>query len=344
MKPKTRVTLDDIAVKAKCSKAVVSRALRDKYGVKPETRSRIQVIALEMGYDFKNIYKRGKQSNKNKVDHICVVITRTDYMNDDFYGKIIYGIENSLSNLHIEFYLSILENINQQELVMNLQRIKAKGAIIIGLISYRSVAAILSSGMPVVLVDTLHTGLKVDRLSANNYMGAHEATEYLIENGHRNLAFIGNASFSSNFSDRYRGFKESIRRHSDLLIRDFSIIEGQDKSDVLMNLSHVQQMLLEAPKPLAVLCANDRIAFQLYELADQLHLAIPDDVSLIGFDDVEKGEWVTPKLTSVHIPKFELGQEAVRMLMQRIEQKSSVTQVLQLDTTLTKRASVKNVT
>ncbi|MBQ8732532.1 MAG: LacI family DNA-binding transcriptional regulator [Oscillospiraceae bacterium] len=338
-----RITLDDIARKVNVSKAVVSRALRDKYGVNPETRSRILIAAVELGYDFKNIGRSAATKTPHKGDRICVVVSRTDYMKDDFYGRIIYGIENVLHENQEEFYLSILENEADQEVAVNLRKIRAKGVIVVGLVNYQNIAAILSSGVPVVLVDTLYTDMRVDRISANNFMGGLEAAEHLIQCGHRQLAFVGDIHFSTNFNDRYRGFCKALEDHRELGITDISVTGAYTDPILLIDLEGLYRLIAGTVEPVGIVCANDNIAFEIYRIAEEMGRSIPQDISVIGFCNTEKCGWASPKLTSVEIPKLELGKQAVWMMMDRIARKDTPAQLRQLDTTLEKRDSVADI-
>jgi len=337
-----RVTLDDIARKTNVSKAVVSRALRDKYGVNPETRSRILIAAVELGYDFKNLGK-SILTKSQKSDPICIVIKRADYMKDDFYGRIVHGIENILHEKQEKFCLSILEDEPNQEVAVNLREICAKGVIVVGLVSYQNVASILASGLPVVLVDTLHTEMRVDRISANNFMGGFEAAEHLIKHGHKDLAFVGDIHFSTNFNDRYRGFCRALERYQELGLKDISVTGQHNNPDLLIDLDGLYRLIAGSVQPIGIVCANDNIAFEAYRIAEELGRSIPQDISVVGFCNIEKCSWVSPKLTSIEIPKLELGKQAVWMMIERIARKDNPFQWRQLDTTLEERDSVADL-
>ena len=343
---KGRVTMADIAEKLGLSKGVVSRALRDQYGVNPNTKNRIVSTALEMGYNFKSLHSR-RDTAPVPMDRICVIINRSDYLNDPFYGEILAGVENALSERRYEFYLSVLENISVEQLADTLAHTKARGIIMIGLFLFSNIAETMSHELPVVLVDACLIHLYVDRVFCNNFMAGYEATRHLIDAGHRRLAFIGDVAFSGVMEERYRGYRHTLATYpapGANEYEDLSVLDrhGDEWPPALMtNEAALARMLETAPKPIGLVCANDGVALEVYRAAAKLGLNIPQDVSVVGIDNVGQDRLLQPPLTSIDVRKFELGRQAVYLLLDRLQHPEMPTQYRQMDGEIVRRESVR---
>lgn len=345
MDRKKKTTLEQIARKVNCSKSVVSRALNNKYGVSDETKNRIFVAAMEMGYEFDRVYTAHHRSGRSDIGYISVVLPKVNLLDDKFYGQMVCGIEEVLNQQNVNFCLNMVETMNRHDIIDTLHRTNVSGVIVLGLVSYESVAEIIGSGLPVVLLDTLFNHLRVDRLTINNYSGAVEATEHLLQCGHRNIAFFGDVSFSPNFAERYRGMYDTCKAFGESVRTDCSVISpSQDARDVMANVKEMRALLARPDRPTAVLCATDQIGFRLYELAKEAGLSVPQQLSVIGFGNNEQCKWVTPAMTSVDIPQFMLGKEAANILLKRIKHKDLTPALVQLDSSLYTRDSVTDLT
>ena len=336
-----RTTISDIAEKLNLSKSLVSRALGDKYGVSDETRSRIRITAVEMGYNFRNIRGGGK---KNSVYTSTVILTRAALSDELFYLRLIYSLEHELNERHIEFNLYVIESKNEKEIIIGLNHICSDGVIVIGMVSLENTAAILSSGMPAVMIDFQYDHIKVNRITVNNYAGTYDAAKYLYSLGHRAIGFAGWADYSNNFANRYLGFCDFMRANGLDGVKHSCIGAPASDSRVLMNTGSFAELLNGSNHPSAVICGNDRIAFAVYEIAGQSGLRIPDDLSVIGFDNVDKCEWVKPKLTSIDFKQNQIARYAVEILIDSMKSASSATRSVMLDANITLRESVGMIT
>jgi DNA-binding LacI/PurR family transcriptional regulator len=343
LKMQKKTTMDDIARELHVSRSLVSRALSDEYGVNDDTRTKIRLAALEMGYNFSKVKRLKKTKAIGKTENICVVIPRMDFIDENFYGKIVFGIEKSLNQRKIDFSLSIIEGNTKQEdeFLISVRRIKCDGIIIIGGISYKNIIALISSGFPTVMVDTAYGNFKNDRITSNGYWGCYDAVEYLINSGHRKIGFAGSLDYSDPFTERVRGFRECIEHYKHLQVEAVEIISQYGTQKEPFDLENARQLILQDNRPTAIMCANDPTAFKLYDFIGELGLKIPDDISIIGFDNCEKCEYVVPKLSSVNVPKCEIGKAAVELLLNRIADKDLITRDLKFDAALVIRDSVK---
>ncbi len=337
----SKVTIQKIAEKLGCSTSTVSRALNDKPGISEKVKTEIRILAIEMGYAIK---KKKKPSAQNKeINGISIIVTRDNFIDENFYRKIIREIEQILYKENIELNFSILERESDGDILSMLKKMCVEGVIVFGLVSYNSVAEVVFSGIPMVLVDVPKIHLKVDRITANQYLGCYEAVKHLLNNGHRRISFFGDPKFSDNIADRLKGCKDCVEKNGGEWIDAENIVSIDMSCKVSFDKKKLKELLSLPNRPTAVVCANDSTAFELYKCLEEMEMSVPDDLSVIGFDNVDMCQQVNPPLTSINVPKFEMGQEAVKMLLERIAEPKKVTALLRLDTDLIVRNSVKKI-
>lgn len=335
------VTMQGIANKLNVSKSLVSRALSDKYGVSDAMRSSIWLAAIDMGYKF-----TAKQHKRiSTVDSVTVVVMREDLLDSGYWVKVINAIEEQLSSKSISIFLSIVdaENGKGGELVpLSVRQLKAQGIIVLGQVPLTHVAAVSALGLPIVLVDHKFSKLKYDHILANNYDSSYEATEFLIQCGHREIGMVGSASYSFSFTERLRGFNDCLSAHAAEVVYapQYMITASHDSRTHPFSREQFKQSITRDHHPTALFCANDITAFEVYELLKEAGLSVPEDVSVMGFDNVPKSKWVTPMLSTVNISRSELGVGAVEMLMKRIKQPTKSLESVLVGTSIVKRNSV----
>lgn len=335
----SKITMDDIADKLDISKSLVSRALSDSYGVSDEMRNKIKVTALNMGYKFK-VKKRERFS---QIESVTIIVERHDLLDSGFWVKIINGIEKELNRKGISVFLSVIEGDDEDTMPLSIKQMKTDGVMILGQIPLKHVISASTSGLPIVLVDSQYSHLKFDHVMANNYIGAYEATEHLIGCGHKRIGFVGAASYSYSFKERLRGFMDCIDAQDANGFVTYQITDQFDNFSTPFSKRHFKTVMDFNERPTALLCANDIVAFNVYDLLSETGLKIPQDVSVIGFDNVPKSEWVSPPLSTVHIPKTSMGERAVDLLMKKIENPDKTLELVLVGTHLIKRESVMNI-
>ena len=206
---KKKVTLQTIADKLEFSKSLVSKALSNNPGVSEETRERIKKVARDLGYRINS----SVQSIPNaETGNIALMIPRQDLEDLDYWGKIIRAIEYELSKNGFSLILAPVEtdyDSNYQLPISILDR-KVDGVIVLGRVSERYIIEMQSMHLPIVLVDYPSYKFKLDHILADNFSGGYEATKYLLDLGHHNIAFVGDNRYALSFSERLRGFLTAI--------------------------------------------------------------------------------------------------------------------------------------
>lgn len=333
-----RVTLKMIAESLKISKGLVSIALSDKYGVSEKTRSEIVIKAIQMGYDFNKI----KKFRDSQVGKIIYVLTKDiDLHVERFWPEIIKGIEQQAHDLNFKMRVkSWGDTTDFEKFIAEIIDMKAIGIVIISELPPFVFNHLVGSKIPMVLVDgkAMYDDA-IDTISVNNYAGAFRATEFVIQKGHRHIAFVGDINHAYSFNQRYLGFLDAAKRYEGMLLSH--LIGAGDDPSLTYSYSkrELTKYLLERNVE-AYVCANDNIAEKIYEIARDYGLKIPQDISVIGFDDNFMSKNFNPPLTTVEVPKKEMGKITLLALTDRIKQRDSSYRRINLNGKIIERNSI----
>lgn len=337
-----KITLQMIADKLGVSKGLVSIALSDRYGVSQETRSEIVITAIQMGYDFSRI-KKQKQSARNNLFY--VLTKNIDLQIDRFWPQIIKGIEARATEYNYQITLKPWHDETNFELfVSDIIDMRCSGIIIVSEIPQIIFNHLVLSKIPMILVDgkVIYDDF-IDTVSANNYVSYYKLTRYVIEKGHQHLAFVGDIHHAYSFNQRYLGFKDCVNECPQDVIYEEITAKGTDPDlTYSYNLESLERSVKEGLVD-AYLCANDNIAEKVYGLAEKYQKRIPDDFSVVGFDDNAHSKFLTPPLTTINVPKRELGQLCFDTLIHRIQNRQASLQRINLMGGIVERASVKTL-
>ncbi|UCE07186.1 MAG: GntR family transcriptional regulator [bacterium] len=204
--------------------------------------------------------------------------------------------------------------------------------------NHRIADKFIRGNIPVVLADRTIPGLEIDYVTTDNFDGGYEITRYLIEKGHRKIGVV----FSSLFSTerlRYEGYKKALTDHHIPIDPTIIII---DNGPFIPNryFQYARKLLTQTDKITAIFAGHDRIALQFYSAAKEMGLSIPEDISVVGYDDLD---FTTIKLTTMHQPIYEMGQESMKLIMSRIQGKEREAQQIELKSYLVERNSVRQI-
>lgn len=306
------VTIFDVARAAGVSFATVSRVLNNKDHVKPEKRQAVLEAVARLGY-VANSQARSLAGGVSRIVGLLVQDLGSSYT-----GEIIRGIDAELdaAGYNLMLYTTHRRQAKESAYVGAIARGMADGLL---LILPRSPAAYLESlrrqHFPYVLIDHQGIGDYARSVGATNWQGAYDATRYLIGLGHRRIGFITGAMELGCAVDRLAGYQAALSDR-DLpadpdLIRTGDFFRPQGFSGA--------QTLLDLPaRPTAIIASNDEMAFGVMEAARVNGLRIPDDISVVGFDDIPHASVVHPPLTTVRQPLEDMGRRATQMLLQLI--------------------------
>lgn len=343
-----KVTLQTIATKLNVSKALVSKALAGDPAVNEDTRETIWKTADMLGYRTKASKRNPPVSQGN--GSLAVMMPQA-YLNDfEYWGAVIRGVHNEMTAHGFNMVLSGIDlaTIQKDGLPPIVEEGKVDGVIALGHLPEVYINLLKGKRIPLVKVDANFIDTEVDHVLSNNYIGAYQATSYLLQAGHRRLAFLGDAHSAYSFSERKRGFDQAAA--------DFAAREGLKVSTVNitgMGVSgtgnytlpefrvHLQGCLEDKPSVTALFCANDLVAIEAMGYISELGLSVPEDISLVGFDDMIVAEHTTPKLSTVRVPRTEIGRKAVQLILRQIEGVPGLPELVFLPTGFVERESVR---
>jgi LacI family transcriptional regulator len=333
----TKTTIFDIADLCGVSYATVSRVINNNPNVKPETRQRILDTMQRLGF----VANRQARSLAGGQSHsIGILAPRLD---TSYMGEIIRGIESELvqADYDLLLYTTQRREAKESTFVARLTQGLADGLL---LVLPRNPGALLpmlrQRQMPCVLVDHQGLGEQSAAVGAQNRQGAYAATKYLIQLGHRRIGFITGVMDMGCTQDRLTGYKAALSDHS-LAVDEALICEGDFYQP--RGYACAAQLLAHPAPPTAIFASNDLSAFGAMEAIREHGLRIPEDISVIGFDDIPQAAQVHPPLTTVQQPLEEMGRVACRMLLELIQNPQRPMERVELPTQLVVRHSCRRI-
>ncbi|MBV9267227.1 MAG: LacI family DNA-binding transcriptional regulator [Acidobacteriaceae bacterium] len=304
------VSIKDIARIAGVSHSTVSRALRGSELIPPHTRERIQRIAAEQGYSASAIARSLVTQRTNAIGIVVTSIA------DPFNGEVVDGLEQTANAAGYSVVLATSQADPKREIsiVQTLRERRVDGIIIassrVGALYAEDLAPL---EVPIVLLNNQHAGGFGNSIGIDNVDGAEQATEYLLKLGHRKIAYIRDRSGMQSDEERCQGYQNALRRHG-VRIRKQLIASGDGKPQAGRRAA--AELLSRAERVTAVFSYNDMTALGVLEEASARHLRVPEDLSVCGFDDIFFARFLHPPLTTVRQPKHELGERAMKLLLE----------------------------
>jgi DNA-binding LacI/PurR family transcriptional regulator len=333
-------TLADVAASVGLSPAAVSLALRGKPGVSESTRARVVEAARNLRY--RPLAGISRQHQKPRTVGLVINAFEDPPEANRFYAPVMAGIEESCRAHRMDLMLATMP-VDQHYYPLEVPRIvtdrTCDGLIVVAAHLSSATAEILRTAPPVVLVDAYSEDDAFDSVDSDNIGGARSAVEYLVAKGHREIAVLGTEpqAFPS-ILQRRRAYEQVIAENGfrpHYIDAPYYLAEMAAAAGI--------EFLTANPHITAVFCANDAVAVALLQAARQAGIAIPDRLSVVGFDDIDLAGFVSPALTTMAVDKVGMGRIAVTLLAHRLDVgKECVTQTL-LKPQLIERQSVRSL-
>lgn len=321
-----KVTAKDIAKKLGISPSSVSLVLNDKQGVSVETREKVLAEATRQGYIFKN---RNAAVANRSIRYVIFIKNGETVKETSFYSIVLRGIENRAKELNYNVLISYFyADGNWREQIDQMCK-DVNGLIVLATeITDTDIEKAVNSGIrnihiPIVLVDNATTKYDVDCVVSDSIQGAFEAVTYLLSHGHPDIGYLRSRSRIDNFDERLQGLQKArkewgIETSSKLQVIDVNIASQKAYEDMLEWLSNNN-------KPLSAYFAdNDIIAAACIRALKTKGYRIPEDVSIIGYDDMPICTMVDPALTTIRVMKSQLGEAATELIHKRINQEENL--------------------
>ena len=339
MRPKQKVKLKDIADSLGVSVVTVSNSLAGRPGVSAEMRTKIKECAAKMGLDYS---KYGKTTPK-KVENpeligktISVIVSdRYIYIGASFYWEMYQKVAYAVSENECFTSLSMVKDYDDDEILPPVT--DADGVIIIGPIKEKFLNRLLAAvKVPVVFMDQqIETGNYTSVLSGN-YYGMYRATKELIKAGHKEIGFVGALDYSRNIIDRYYGYKKCMRENGLKVNREWLLPDRSGNDETPM---------IELPKklPTAFACSSDFSAGLLYEALKKQGKRVPEDISIVGYDNYLLNSDLEGKLTTYNVDLVKMARLTVEQVINEIEDPSLAGTIFEVDSNVVKRTSIKEL-
>ncbi|KGX88096.1 LacI family transcription regulator [Pontibacillus halophilus JSM 076056 = DSM 19796] len=334
------VTIYDIAKKTGYSVTTVSKVLNNYKHVSHKTRKAILDAVEEMGY-LPNSHARTLTTKKSWTIGVIFIESLGVGMRHPFFSAVIESFRKDVEVLGYDLLFASRMINNQQ--MSYLEQFKYRGVdgvvIVSSLFDDPQVEELLESSIPTVVIDLNVREAAV--VHSDNFKGSYEATEYLYSLGHRRIAHIAGHATTFAGQERRNGFYTSLTSLG-LEVPDSYVVDGEFFSKE-GGYKAMNQLLQLSEPPTAVYAAGDMLAIGAMEAVKEAGLSVPDDLSIIGFDDIELSQYVMPPLTTVRQDTTMIGQEAATLLLHQINTGEEVTDSIVIPVTLVKRGSVKSL-
>ncbi len=328
-------TLEEIAKLAGVSRSTVSRVINDHPNVRPEVRERVWQVIREVGYQ-PHAAARSLATNRTQVLGLIIPQAVTTLFTDPFFPHLIQGMAEACNAHRYHLMLSLFTGRTDQE---SLYRRVLRSGTLDGVVVASTtlddplIPRLLQEKLPFVSVGR-HREAAVSYVDVDNVAGARQAVEHLLRQGHRRIATVTGPLAMMAGRDRLEGYRQALEARG-VPVDDALIAEG----DFTEEGGRMAMQRLLPHRPTAVFVASDTMAVGAMKAIKEAGLRIPEDVAVVGFDDLPVASIVEPALTTVRQPIERLGATAVEVLIGLIEQQAEAPQHVILPTQLVIRAS-----
>ena len=331
-------TMKDIARLAQVSTSTVSHVINKSRFVSEEISQRVNQAAQELNYR-PSALARSLKVNRTKT--IGMLVTTST---NPFFGEVVKGVERSCYQQGYNLILCNTEgdNLRMRESINTLLQKRVDGLILMcsSLEGERIEVFEQYPDIPVVVMDWGPMLFTSDKIQDNSLRGGYLAAKHLIDNGHTDIGCITGPLVKHQAQMRYEGYKRALNEvglnfNSDWIIEsDFECEGGYEAFN---------KMYQNGPLPSAVFVCNDMMALGVINAANEKGVAIPEQLSIIGYDDIHIAKFMTPSLTTIHQPKYRLGKAAVEAVLKKLADALCEAQIVQLEPTLVERSTVKRL-
>lgn len=334
----------DIAEQAGVSRAAVSLALNNKPGISDETRERILAIAANLGYPIRAINQKNSENlegktilllicwRNEKIEETGVTPQAFPEISRGFYSELLPKLETKINDIGYHLWLKTINA--DKDLAVKLTEIFSEpsisGVLLIATgISEEDVALINQYNREIVVIDSLITHLDLDCVVMDNAQGAFLAGDYLCKLGHRDIMYIRSENRINNFIMREKGFFAALKKNCIPFTEDSVVNVVPDVDATFNNLE--EAFAKRGRLPTAIFAENDYMAIKAIRKMINIGIKVPDQISVIGFDNIEAASLIIPGLTTINVSKQKIADLAVDRLKQKI-QNETVERIKQLVT------------
>ncbi|WP_040977495.1 HTH-type transcriptional repressor PurR [Necropsobacter massiliensis] len=332
-------TIKDVAKTAGVSTTTVSHVINKTRFVAPETEKLVLQAIHELNYSPSAVARSLKV---NTTKSIGMIVTTSEA---PYFAEIIHAVEEHCYRQGYSLFLCNTQN-NPEKIKNHLEMLAKKrvDGLLVMCSEYAQDSLDLLANLtdlPMVVMDWGPSNPHTDIIQDNSFDGGYIATKYLIDNGHRSIGIIAGELTKTTAKTRYEGFVKAMRE-AGLAINPDWVMEGFFEPED--GYECMNKILAQETLPSAVFCCNDVMALGAISAIGEKGLTVPDDISIIGYDNIHASRFYSPPLTTIHQSKSRLGAQAVNLLFRRISDKSGQHDIIELYPELVIRKSVKKLT
>ncbi|WP_044339852.1 LacI family DNA-binding transcriptional regulator [Rossellomorea aquimaris] len=334
-------TIKDIARVAGVSVTTVSRALNGYSDVNEDTRKKIAQVAKDLNYSPNSI-ARSLVMKKSKTIGLLVSGFTKESVKDNFIVEVLAGINEFVSGSDYDLVLFNTNSSKQREKTYTqlCRERRVDGVIIQGIRTDDPyLQEVVESDIPCVLIDIPLESEYVSHVTTDNVLGAEKAVQHLIQCGHTNIGMINGHDYAFVSQQRLEGYNNALQG-AQLELNSSYIVNGEFTEE--SGKKAAAALLTSHPEMTALFCASDLMAIGAMSAAKQLNIRVPEDLSIVGYDDILLASYVSPKLTTVRQNKFQLGYEGARLLLDLLTNQSGPHRMV-LETRLIRRESTNHI-
>lgn len=327
------IPVNKIAQATGVSPATISRVIHHPEQVSPEKREQIEKLLLEQGINLKEMMRSQLEKTKRIITVVIPSIV------NPFYYKILKGIESSAAshNFEVVIYQNTITASNLDLFLNVVEMTNTRGVVCLSRRLDTDVADRIFDAVPMVQCGEYNTESKAPYVSINDFGAAKGAVEYILNMGYEKVAFI-NGPLSFNYAkERLRGYEDAIANHNLSIPRSWKI----SLPDVAFDLGYSAacQLLGSEDRPNAIFCSADVFAASVIKAANRFSIRIPEELGVVGFDNIDLAAVTIPGITTINQPSFQTGFTAAESLFEIIHS-STIPRSILLDTELISRESI----
>lgn len=338
-------TIKDVARKAGVAQSTVSLVINGKKYISQSTRQKVLKAIRELNYHprrFARVLATRKTGNIG-----FILANKYFYQAEPFYTRIFLGTEfEARKHKYYVLLTTVGEEFDPKKSIPRfLMEKNVDGVILTGKVTDALISYIKNSGIPVVLIDYFPKEGKFPSVLIDNLQGSYEAVVHLIKLGHRRIGFIGGSIDHPSINDRLKGFEQALEEFG-LPNNNSFVAKNQPDSSAEDGYQAARKLLRLSTPPTAIFATNDTMAMGSIKAIREAGLHVPDDFAVVGFDDIEVAAHTHPPLTTMRVPKEEMGALAVRKMVEFIESGEKLNEKTLVSTELIVRDScgaTKNV-
>jgi LacI family transcriptional regulator len=331
------LTLEDIARLSQVSRSTVSRVINGDEKVNTETRQRVQAVIQQYNYQPNQAARRLAAGRTNVLGLVIPTWAGATF-NDPYFSQVIQGVSNSCNEQDYSLMLWLSEPDHEQRVLQQIAGNSLVDGVIVSftLANDPLVASLYRSQVPFVIIGH-HPSLTINSVDLDHVEAARQATQHLLERGYRRLATICGPQNQIAGQDRLKGYRLALEASG--LVEDPALVVLGDFTEA-GGYAAMQKLLPGRPE--AVFAANDMMAAGAYRAIQEAGLKIPDEIVIVGFDDLPVASQLNPPLTTIRQPIHRLGQLAVERLIEILREPETPPRQIILDPELLVRTSSGN--